>query len=61
MNYRFHIRHGNAIVFQDPPDLDTDGLEWKVLPSGAHTISRDVMYVYVLWVLIQATFHMAMT
>ena len=40
----FHVRTGNAIVFRDPPDLATDGLEWKVLPSGAHAVQRDVIY-----------------
>lgn len=40
----FDVRAGNAIVFRDPPDLATDGLEWKALPSGAHAVQRDVIY-----------------
>lgn len=40
----FHVRTGNTIVFRDPPDFATDGLEWKVLPSGAHAVQRDVIY-----------------
>lgn len=26
-------------------DLDVDGLEWTVLPSGGHAVDHDVMYV----------------
>ncbi|WFD17886.1 hypothetical protein MCAP1_000095 [Malassezia caprae] len=40
----FHVRHGNSIVYRDPPSLHTDGLEWTVLPSGAHAVTRDTIY-----------------
>lgn len=36
---------GQTLLWQYPSDYDSPGLEYKVLPSGAHAIDLDYVYV----------------
>ncbi|PWN20381.1 hypothetical protein BCV69DRAFT_207981 [Microstroma glucosiphilum] len=40
----FHTRRGNELTFQSGHDLDLAGVEWKVLPSGSHALSSDLLW-----------------
>ncbi|UZJ56910.1 hypothetical protein CBS101457_006230 [Exobasidium rhododendri] len=39
----FHVRRGNEVLWSKG-DADLGGVEWKVLPSGSHAISKDLVY-----------------
>lgn len=40
----FHVRRGNLLTFQHGHDIDLSGVEWKILPSGAHALHRDLLW-----------------
>ncbi|CAO1617196.1 unnamed protein product [Parajaminaea phylloscopi] len=40
----FHVRRGNELTYQCGHELDLSGVEWKVLPSGAHAVHNDLIW-----------------
>ncbi|KAK7498898.1 hypothetical protein BaRGS_00009990 [Batillaria attramentaria] len=40
----FDTRSGNMIEWCCPEDTDLDGVEFKAMPSGSHTLDRDFVY-----------------
>ncbi|XP_076449359.1 DENN domain-containing protein 11-like [Babylonia areolata] len=40
----FDTRSGNMIEWCLPEDTDLDGVEFKAMPSGSHTLDRDFVY-----------------
>jgi len=40
----FDTKHGNDIEWQVPEDIDLQGIEFKALVSGSHTVYQDFVY-----------------
>ncbi|KAK7114733.1 DENN domain-containing protein 11-like [Littorina saxatilis] len=40
----FDTRSGNMVEWCLPEDIDLDGVEFKAMPSGSHTLDRDFVY-----------------
>ncbi|CAI2166077.1 15532_t:CDS:10 [Funneliformis geosporum] len=41
---RFDTKKGNMIEWQYPEDFDLKGIEFQSLPSGLHSVSKDMIY-----------------
>jgi len=39
---------GNVIEWRMPEDIDIEGVEFKAMASGSHTLKTDFVYVYSL-------------
>lgn len=39
----FDTKYGNKVEFQIPNDVDLSGVEFKALPSGFHSVDKDLM------------------
>jgi hypothetical protein len=42
---KFDTKHGNTVEWSYPQSVDVSGVEFSCLPSGAHNIHEDVMWV----------------
>ena len=40
----FHVTRGHEIIWSLPEEIDLDGVEFKAVPSGMHTVERDFIY-----------------
>ncbi|CAO3588330.1 unnamed protein product [Absidia cylindrospora] len=41
---RFHVHRGNELVWQYPPDIDLQGVEYQMICSGLHLVEKDIIY-----------------
>ncbi|ORZ11578.1 hypothetical protein BCR42DRAFT_421369 [Absidia repens] len=41
---RFHVHRGNELVWQYPPDIDLQGVEYQMICSGLHLVEKDTIY-----------------
>ena len=40
----FHVTRGHEIIWSLPEDVNLEGVEFKAVPSGMHTVERDFIY-----------------
>ena len=40
----FHVTRGHEVIWSLPEDVNLDGVEFKAVPSGMHTVERDSIY-----------------